>query len=186
MFAALFPHGIAGWKEELDSPWLLAPVRVWWGAAARANQASPPAISHSSASEPLLAFAAECLVVSHCYFLSFLSVLWTFSPRFHWCDFLSNSVNSNLLSPFSCWREFLLPVIKVSSLHLACRRTGPGGFFTLKFSYSSPTKKYRGSTGCPERCVTVSLGRFLTRVTSVFPDLPRPRQQLFCLWICLV
>lgn len=142
VFTALFPHSIAGWKEELDSPWLLAPVHVWWSAAARANQASPPAISHSSASEPLLAFAAECFVVSHCYFLSYLSVLWTFSPRFHWCDFLSNSVNSNLLFPFSRWWKFLFPVIKVSSLHLECQRTGPRGFFTLNSFHAVHPLKY--------------------------------------------
>ena len=55
VFAALFPHRhFTGWKEQFDSPWLLAPVLVWWGAPTRANQASPPAISHRSASEPLM------------------------------------------------------------------------------------------------------------------------------------
>lgn len=53
VFAALFLHRrFMSRKEEFDSPRLLAPVLVWWGAPTRANQASPPAISHSSASEP--------------------------------------------------------------------------------------------------------------------------------------
>lgn len=118
------------------------------------------------------AFEAECSVVSHCYFLSFLSVLWTFSPCFQWNDFLSNSVNSDLLFPFSCWQEFLPPVIKVSSLHLQCQSTGPRGFFTLDSFHTTHPLIYAEAPLCAQSGVSLSvLGVFIAPVT---PHLPWP------------
>ena len=131
---------------------------------------------------PWWAFEAECFVGSHCYFLSFLSVLWTFSPCFQWNDFLSNSVNSNLVFPFSCWRKFLPPVIKVSSLHLQCQSTGPRGFFTLNsFPTVHPLKHTEAPLYARVVCHPQSWNFSSPQSPPTFPDLLYPTQQLFSL-----